>query len=62
MKGVTKDKLQGVMGWNWVGKAKTGEAGENNYMKLAQKSMPVTSGQASLLFAQECPLEGNISG
>lgn len=46
------------MCWNWIGEAKTGEAGENNYMKLAQKSMPVTSGQASLLFAQEYPLEG----
>lgn len=37
MKGVGRDMLQGVMGWNWIGEANTGEAGENNCMKLTQK-------------------------
>lgn len=37
MKGVSRDMLQGVMGWNWIGEANTGEAGENNCMKLTQK-------------------------
>lgn len=32
MKGVSQDMLQGVMGWNWIGEANTGEAGENNCM------------------------------
>lgn len=62
MKGVSQDMLQGVMGWNWIGEANTGEAGENNCMKLTQKNMSVTSAYISLLFVQECPFEGIIFG
>lgn len=62
MKGVSQDMLQGVMGWNWIGEVNTGEAGENNYMKLTQKNLSVTSGYIILLFVQECPFEGIIFG
>lgn len=62
MKGVSQDMLQGVMGWNWIGEANTLEAGKNNYMKLIQKNVSVTSGYISLLFVQECPFEGIIFG
>lgn len=60
MKGVSWDMLQGVMGWNWIGEANTGDAGENNCMKLRQKNTSVTSGYVSLLFVQECPFEAII--
>lgn len=54
--------LQGVICWNWIEEAKTGEVGESNYMKLTQENLSVTSGPASLLFVQECPFVGIIFG